>query len=1030
MRTFRVFALHAALALPIVLPAHAQQADAPPPDAAPQSPSQPGPADSQFKVEYRDGAIVSLRAANDTIDTNYIAEGQRLGDASVRFRNQGGEWRTAGTAALARGGRAGTTRSDDGKVYSATYSVAGQENTPALALRTQFTVEDDAARWKVTVENLTSEPLELSDFALPLSITREYGPPRGRGGRGDGERPPSGVILKHSLIAGNGSFLFWMRSNSVGPYLMMTPAEQTHFEFWDQQGISVAGAGEQGGGQRGPANILQPNQETATATDTPPTGQGQTVDSGQQPAAEGVRDEGRGRGRGRGRGQGGGQRRGGRRGRSYNLYVHSTQAGAVAGERGTKWRMPHTGITLAPRGDAGDSITYGYTLRWAADYDAVRQMLVDHGLIDVHVVPGMTVPSDLFAQFALRMKQEIHAIEPEYPFHTRIEPQGANGDYQLFKVRFSKLGENRLTVRFGNNREMYLEFFATEPLETLIKKRAAFLAKSQHRDESKWYNGLITDWNMRDKVLISPDNHDLIPRGRVYAITCDDPGLGKPAFLASKLAEYPLQSEVDALDYYIEHFVWGGLQRTTDETFPYGIYGIPDWKSNRDSDNPEAEGPTAQLKLWRPYDYPHIITMYYQMYRLAKNHPHIKTKLTAHDYLRRAHGTAKAMFTVPLETRRWSPYGTGFYNEVTIVSLIDDLEAEGMKEEAAEIRAVWERKVNSFVSGRQDLFRSEYAFDSTGFESTHALAKYALKNPQQLAERYENFNSENADRFMHAQMAANLFCRGTIEPAYYLLGSDYRGGGGNGYVLTYMAQMGGWSVLDYGLNYAARPDSYLRLGYASYLSAWALMNTGTPESNYGYWFPGQENDGGAGGGFEPSAYGQTWLGQPHHRGSWLYSCEIDLGYCGALRTAATLLADDEIFGRVCYGGDWRATFAGLEVTPKDGLRRRFYAMLDGGKLQLVLDSDRFAAGQPLVLKEDLSQLRFQLESDNRAEHTTKFRLTGWRPGKFRLRGGATDVEFEVATTADGEPIRETIMEVTVPAASDAPTQIAIERVAG
>jgi hypothetical protein len=433
------------------------------------------------------------------------------------------------------------------------------------------------------------------------------------------------------------------------------------------------------------------------------------------------------------------------------------------------------------------------------------------------------------------------------------------------------------------------------------------------------------------------------------------------------------------------------------------------------------------MKLWRPYDYPHVIVMYYQMYRLAKNYPHIKTKLAAQDYLRRAHGTAKAMFTVPLEIRRWSPYGTGFYNEVVIPSLIDALEAEGLTAEAAEIRAVWERKVNSFVSGRQDLFRSEYAFDSTGFESTHALAKYALQHPQQLAERFENFNQANAHRFLEAQMAANLFCRGTVEPAYYLLGSDYRGGGGNGYVLTYMSQMGGWSVLDYGLNYAARPDSYLRLGYASFLSAWALMNTGTPESNYGYWFPGQENDGGAGGGFEPAAYGQTWLGQPHHRGSWLYSCEIDLGYCGALRTAATLLADDDIFGRVCYGGDWRATFSGIEVTPKDGLRRRFYAMLDGGRLQLVLDSDRFAAGKPIVLKEDLSRLSFTLESENRSQHMAQLRLTGWKPGKYSIRGGAAEVNFDIAQTADGGPAKETVVELAVPAAGESSTQLTIAR---
>ena len=116
---------------------------------------------------------------------------------------------------------------------------------------------------------------------------------------------------------------------------------------------------------------------------------------------------------------------------------------------------------------------------------------------------------------------------------------------------------------------------------------------------------------MDSKVLPSPDNYDRISGFRIYAVTCDDPGLGKPAFLAAKNAEFPVQQEVEALDYYIEHFVWGGLQRTTDESYPYGIYGIQDWKRNRTSDDPGRNG---QLHLWRVYDYPHIVLMYYSMY--------------------------------------------------------------------------------------------------------------------------------------------------------------------------------------------------------------------------------------------------------------------------------------------------------------------------------------------------------------------------------------------------------------------------------
>ncbi len=879
----------------------------------------PVQAQNTFDVKVDMGGIVSLRRVNDAFPTEYVQTNRRLGDVSLRYRGKDGAWQSADTAQLARDGKGTYTSSDDGRLHKASYQILyapANSNTgppgtqaqplPVLSLDIEIKLGERNISWSITIKNVGAAPRQIDDLAIPLPIASSTpGVDRNR----------RVTILKHSLVEGYTSYMFWMRNNNIGPYLMLTPREDTKFEYWDAQ--------------------RQPQQPNQTST-TPQMGVG------------------------------------------YRVYVHSAAAGTEAKAQGTKWRQPNTSLRLA----SDESRSYGFKLQWADNYDAVRQILVDEGLIDVHVVPGMTVPSDLFARLALRTKQPIKAVEAEFPEQTKIQSLGAKGDFNFYQVQFQRLGENRLTVRYGNSQHTYLEFFSTEPLETLIKKRAAFLARSQHRDVSKWYNGLITDWNMESQVLLSPDNYDRIQSWRIYAVTCDDPGLGKPAYLASKNAEFPEQNEVEALDYYIKNFVWGGLQQTTQEPYPFAIYGIPDWKTNRESIDPGRNG---QKHIWRIYDYPHIVLMYHAMYRIAKNYPQIKTALPAADYLKRALGTAVALFTVPMQVEKWSAYRTGLYNELVIVNLISDLQSEGMATEAGTLRRHWEQKVSTFVNGQLNLFQSEYAFDSTGFEATHALAKYALDNADKSGENKTGILLENAQRFMQKQLVSNIFCRGWPESAYYLLGSDYRGNGGNSFTLSYMSQMGGWSVLDYALNFANQPDWYLRLGYASYLSAWALMNTGTPESNYGYWYPGKANDGGAGGGFEPAPYGQTWLNQPHHRGPWYYSSEVDLGYSGALRTAATILADDPIFGRFCFGGDWKRTDEGIEVTPKDGIRRRFHTFIVGQKFHMVLDIARFVATQPIVLKEDLSEIRFRIESDNPTNHSTTLRLSGLRPGTYHLR---------------------------------------------
>jgi hypothetical protein len=897
---------------------------------------------SDFAVSFEQGAIRSLKYTADTIDTEYVEPGARLGDVILRFRNGSEEWRSLETWEVSE--RRRTRTSPDGLLHETTIT-AGADGPE---VEVGFAVEGAAVRWTITVRNPSGRPLEIGDLAVPLPINRN----RRRGAASQGQAPSSPPVLKHSLVSGDGSFFFWMRSNSVGPYLVLTVDEGTKLEYWEAH-------------------------------------------------------------------------------EAYRVFVHSAASGAVAAERGCNWRQPNTSLKLPP----GEEQTYGFTLRWAHDYDHVRQILVEQGLIDVQVVPGMTVPADLFARFALRSNEPIHAVEGEFPDETEIRSLGRKNNAHLFEVRFSRLGENRLTVHFGAGRQMYLEFFSAEPLETLIKKRGAFLAAHQWRDPTLWYDGLIAEWAMDTQVMLGPDNYDRIEGWRRFVVTANDAGMGKTAFLAAKNAEFPVQGEVEALDYYTENFVWGGLQKTTEETFSYGIYHTPDWKQNRESHDPGRGG---QQHVWRIYDYPHIVLMYLGLYRVAKHHPHIRTSMEAKDYLRRAYGTALAMFTIPWEIERWSAYETGLMNGLVVEDVIDALYVEEMRHEAERLRPHWERKVRTFVNDQPDLVRSEYAFDTTGFEETHALAKYALRvaEPGPVPDRevrpgwvdYPPSNKiplESAQEFMETQMAANVFCRGWVETAYWILGSDIRSDDGNTHTLSYMSQMGGWSVLDYALHFAEDPVPYLRLGYASYLSAWALMNTGTPESDYGFWYSGSENDGGAGHNFQPAPFADTWAGPPMLcRGSWFYSGEIDLGFCGALRCARTVLADDPLFGRFCFGGDWREAGGALEVIPKDGVRRRFHAILGTGRLHLETEADRLAPDRPIVLREDLSQIQFQLESDNPETHTTRMQLEGLEAGTYELRQDRGPARH--FTLTDGRPA---ILEVLVAGRRGSGT-VTITRVGG
>ncbi|MGN6556174.1 MAG: DUF5695 domain-containing protein [Verrucomicrobiota bacterium] len=850
------------------------------------------PTNSQFIVRPSNGAFTGLKYRQDTISTEYLAG--RLGDLVVNYRQGAGAWNAVKTSDLVSSGAGSCNWSPEGTHYLAFYSVTNG-GVPKLSLKVDFDFSNDAAMgMNVSVTNLTAQSLEIGDLAVPLRMNDQF----------------SGVdscALKHSYIEGNGSFVFWMRPNSVGPCLLITPNDDTRLEYWDVlNGFEV---------------YLHSKAAYAVAT---------------------------------------------------NFYA-GTYADAIKGDR---WRQPNTSLTLPGSG----SKAYGFKFEWVdGGYDGVRQALVNNGKIDVHVVPGMTVPTDLFARIALNTTQAVASVVAEFPAQTTIQFLNATNlsgnTYQIYQVQFSRLGENKLTINYGSNQVTYLEFFVTEPVETLISKRSAFAVSKQVKNPAKWYDGMFCDWNMASQQMITPDNPDTMSKIQ-YAIASDDPANSRMSFLASKLAVAPVQSEVTALDYCISNFVWGGIQQTTNEPSPYGIYGTPDWNYWRSRNNYTAIG--------RGYDYPQFIVLYYEMYRVARQHPEIQTVLSANEYLHRAWGTARAMW------QYGSYQQTGLMNEMIIPDLLDALDDEGMTNEAEQVRANWETKTAFFCSGQANLFGSEYSFDSTGFESTEAYAKYGIKHagssPAMGAGNLTAFN-QSVQAFMTNQMAANMFVRGWLETAYYSYGSDFRQQMGNDSIVTYMTQMGGWGVLDYGLYYAANPADYLRLGYGSYLCGWSSINSGTPASNYGFFYPGAANDGASGSDFEPAAHHSTWYGgQPNYRGPWYYAGEMGLGYCAAIRMAATIVTDDPIFGRFSYGGIMQTTATNLQVLPKDGVRKRFHAMLDAGSLHLLIDSDRFAADQPITVKPDLSEVTFQLETGNTNAHTAKLRVSCSVPGNYSIVG--------------------------------------------
>lgn len=104
---------------------------------------------------------------------------------------------------------------------------------------------------------------------------------------------------------------------------------------------------------------------------------------------------------------------------------------------------------------------------------------------DERGITGLANPQDPYGAELLQRgqrlgltvtKAKIESIEAEFPKETRIARLGElRRGVRVYEVAFKRLGENRLTIHHDGGRKTYLEYFVTEPLETLIKKRASFI---------------------------------------------------------------------------------------------------------------------------------------------------------------------------------------------------------------------------------------------------------------------------------------------------------------------------------------------------------------------------------------------------------------------------------------------------------------------------------------------------------------------------------------------------------------------------
>ena len=408
----------------------------------------------------------------------------------------------------------------------------------------------DALEWTITLANDGTRPVEIGDLAVPFNFAERTG------ARGD---IYTRKLLRHSFVAGHGSWIYWQRSNGDGPYLVMTPSGA------DEVRVSRTATA--------PAPASARSRRTSTPRPRPRRRP--------RPAAS--------------------------------------------------WRLPVTSLTLAPKGAAGLErdlhvpVPVGARFRRRPRRAARRGQVRHHGRARAWWCRPICRRCSRCAR-----RTTIAAIEAEHPARDADRARSARSadGTRVYRVRFSRLGENMLRGPLRQRASgRTLEFFVTEPLETVIQKRAAFLVSHAPAQGSRQVV------RRRLQRLGSEERDPAQPRRS-----------RRPVGLADRRQRRCRQRAAGV--HRVEERVPAGPDRDREpralhQQVPLGRHADdgqgevslrhlrhPELQANRESAD---EGRNGRAHVWRIYDYPHIVMLYHRMYQIAKFYPDKIKHLDARD---------------------------------------------------------------------------------------------------------------------------------------------------------------------------------------------------------------------------------------------------------------------------------------------------------------------------------------------------------------------------------------------------------------
>ena len=370
----------------------------------------------------------------------------------------------------------------------------------------------------------------------------------------------------------------------------------------------------------------------------------------------------------------------------------------------------------------------------------------------------------------------------------------------------------------------------------------------------------------------------------------------------------PDQQQVAKLESFADSVVWGGLQ-FKDGEHKYGVrkslfYYQPDqmppgtYDPSLDWHSWTSWNKEASENVDRSYNYPHVVALYWSLYRIARDHQGLATHHDWRWYLDQAYETSMAM-------QRFAPYLSQFgqMEGDIFVALVDDLRREGETEEADKLEAMMRNRADQWRK-QAFPFGSEMPWDSTGQEEVYAWTRrFGFDDKAQVT----------LDAILGYMPAIPSWGYNGSARRYW----DFLYGGKYPRIERQLHHYGsGLNAIPVLDAYRRHPDDLylLRIGYGGAMGSIAGIDQDGSSSAAFHSYPDRMDWDPYSGDYGPNFFGHVW-------------------------NSATYLVHDADFGWLGFGGNIHEKSGVITIEPRDSMRQRVYLAPLG--LWLQLDAGTF-----------------------------------------------------------------------------------------